>query len=290
MSNKVGDKLSLPARITNPLVSNIDDNFVEIFATLKGGIPYTHYITKGDSFHTFQESCTDKDFNIWTYGSNTAVMTSVGNTQVVVGTLSNFISTTPNTFLNSQRRIVLTSAGGPGSLASIRPAAGAECWGGATINGQSAGGYYFYARFAVTTLAAGMRSFIGVTQNAATAPTNIDPLTNTVNGKIGMAINSNTGNWNFIHNISGTVPTVINLGASFPVTAAGYYEFIMYTPPASATTNYYVKNMETGLSTTSFINTNKPTPATLLGRQFWATNNATASAVVISFNKITLTV
>lgn len=65
-------------------------------------------------------------------------------------------------------------------------------------------------------LQVGMRSFVGLYDGTPGAPTNVDPLAVTAQGKIGMAINANTGNWNLIHNLSGTAPTAIALGASFP--------------------------------------------------------------------------
>jgi hypothetical protein len=207
----------------------------------------------------------------------------IGCTVTSVGTISNPNITTTN--LKTQtRRIVNTSAAGAGSLASTRIVS-LECWRG---NAVGLGGFFVVARFGLTTLQTGMRMFIGLTDNATTAPTNIDPTTSTTPGKIGMAINASTGNWNLVHNITGTAPTVIPLGASYPVDTTSLYEMVLFAKPNDTVITYRITNLSTTAQTSGTLSTNLPATTTPLGRTCWATNNATAAAVAWDLSRFSL--
>jgi hypothetical protein len=200
-----------------------------------------------------------------------------------VGTISNPNITSTN--LKTQtRRIVNTSGAGAGSLASTRIAS-LECWRG---NAAGLGGFFVVARFGQTTLQNGMRMFIGLTDTATAAPTNIDPTTSTTPGKIGMAINASTGNWNLVHNITGTAPTVIPLGASYPVNTTDLYELILYAKPNDSVVTYRITNLSTTAQTSGTLSSNLPATTTPLGRVCWATNNATAAAVAWDLSRFSL--
>ncbi len=207
----------------------------------------------------------------------------LGCTVTSVGTISN-----PNiasTNLKTQtRRITNTSATGAGSLASTRIAS-FECWRG---NAAGLGGFFIVARFGLTILQTGMRMFVGLTDNATTAPTNIDPTTSTTPGKIGMAIAASTGNWNLVHNITGTSPTVIALGASYPVDTTSLYEMILFAKPNDTAVTYRITNLSTAAQTSGTLSTNLPASTTPLGRTCWATNNATAASVAWDLSRFSL--
>jgi hypothetical protein len=207
----------------------------------------------------------------------------LGCTVTSVGTISNPNITTTN--LKTQtRRIVNTSGAGTGSLASTRITS-LECWRG---NAAGLGGFFIVARFGLTTLQAGMRMYIGLTDNATTAPTNIDPTTSTTPGKIGMAINASTGNWNLVHNITGTAPTVIPLGASYPVDTTSLYELVLFAKPNDSVVTYRITNLSTAAQTSGTLSSNLPASTTPLGRVCWATNNATAAAVAWDLSRFSL--
>lgn len=201
-----------------------------------------------------------------------------GNAITNVGTITHPAIADTN-LKTRTRRGVNTSVATAGGLASTRVGL-FEC--------SRNSGFYVVARFALDTLAAGNRAFVGLTDTATTAPTNIDPTTSTTPGKIGMAINANTGNWNLVHNITGTVPTVIALGASFPVDITTMYEIVLFSGSAGANVGYRITNQTTNVTTSGTLTTNIPALATLLGRVIWATNNATASAVAWSLSKFGL--
>lgn len=230
----------------------------------------------------FQPNMMFNNISVIGPGGGTAVGV-LGCTVTNVGTISNPNITTTN--LKTQtRRITNTSAGTAGSLASTRIAS-LECWRG---NAAGLGGFFVVARFGLTTTQTGMRMFIGLTDNATTAPTNIDPTTSTTPGKIGMAINASTGNWNLVHNITGTAPTVIALGASYPVDTTSLYEMVLFAKPNDTAVTYRITNLSTAAQTSGTLSTNLPATTTPLGRTCWATNNATAAAVAWDLSRFSL--
>jgi hypothetical protein len=146
-------------------------------------------------------------------------------------------------------------------------------------NSSNIGGFFYTIRFGTSVTPAGNRVFVGLSDSVA-APANLDPLvTGTGIGRVGMAINANTGNWSFVHNVSGTAPTVYNLGASFPVDNTSLYELILFSKPNDTVISYRVKNLATGAELASTtLSTNIPANTTYLAPQFWMVNVAAAIA------------
>ena len=206
-------------------------------------------------------------------GGGTAVGT-LNCTATNVGTVANPIITSTN--LKTQTRRFTIQTGTPaGSMGSCR-VANLECWRG---NAAGLGGFFVVARFGLTTTVAGNRMFVGLVDTVA-APTNIDPLTSSANGKIGMAINANTGNWSLVHNIAGTAPTVIALGASFPVNTTSLLELVLFAKPNDTVVTYRATNLSTGAQTSGTLSTNLPATTTFLARVIWITNNTTGQPIM----------
>jgi hypothetical protein len=238
-----------------------------------------------DSFgvdYQFQTSLAFNNVSIIGPGGGTTVDT-LGCTVTNVGTISN-----PNiasTNLKAQtRRIVNTSAASAGSLASTRVDA-LECFRG---NAANIGGFFVVCRFGLTTLATGNRAFFGLSDAATSAPTNVDPLTSSVIGKVGMACAASTGNWSFVNNVAGTAPTALALGASFPIDTTTLYEMVLSAKPNSNTIDYRLTNTSSSVQLSGSISANIPTNITPLGRQAWMTNNATAAAVAFDLSRFSL--
>ncbi|MCA9327194.1 hypothetical protein KDA14_01575, partial [Candidatus Saccharibacteria bacterium] len=167
-----------------------------------------------------------------------------------------------------------------GTVASNRQSV-LQVWRG---NAAGLGGFFYTIRFGTDTLATGNRAFIGLSSSVA-APTNIDPTTTgTGISRIGMAINASTGNWNVVNNISGTAPTVTNLGASFPVDTTSLYELVMFSAPNGSSIGWRVTNISTGAQTSGSMTTNIPNNTTFLAPQHWITNNTTGAAAIIDFS------
>ena len=201
-----------------------------------------------------------------------------GSTFTNVGTAAN-PTPTSTSHLSSVRRATFSTGTTAGAMTSHRQSV-LQVWRG---NAANRGGFFYTIRFGTSTLAAGNRMFVGLSDSTA-APTNIDPLaTGTGIGRLGVAINSNTGNWNFVNNVSGTAPTVTALGANFPVNTTDIYELVLFSPPNGSSVGYRVQNITTGNQTSGSVSTNIPANTTFMSPNFWATNNATGAAAIIDF-------
>jgi hypothetical protein len=141
-------------------------------------------------------------------------------------------------------------------------------------------GFYFTTRIFLMTMAVGQRGFFGLTSSAAVA-TNIDPLSATAVtlAHLGLAINLNTGNWFITSNTAATIPTDLDLGASFPVNVTDFLELVLFAKPGDTSVGYRVTNLTTGASVTGTIASNLPALTQSLAVQHWMTNNATAGIV-----------
>lgn len=213
--------------------------------------------------------------------------TTIGTFAAVIGAMpysaggSAGLATIAMTSLRNQTyRAVLSTTTTAGTLAYIRGNSGRIARG----NAAGLGGFFLIHRFALSgTLQSGMRFFAGI-QDTAANPTNVDPTTATTPGKVGLAINANTGNWNIVHNLSGAAPTVVPLGASFPVNNTDLIELTLFAKPNDTVITYRVTNWSTGAQTTGTISTNLPANTTFMVPSVWITNNA--AAAVASFDYI----
>ncbi len=218
----------------------------------------------------------------WTTPAGGAALTTCistfGSTFTNTGTVANPTPTSTN-LLTSVRRVTFSTGITAGTVAGHRQST-LQVWRG---NVAGRGGFFYTTRFGTTTLVAGNRAFVGMADSVA-APTNVDPTTNTTPGKIGLAINTNTGNWNLVNNITGTAPTVLDLGANFPVDTTSLYELVLFSAPNGSSIGWRVNNISTGNVVSGSLSTNIPSSTTFLAPQFWITNNATGVAAIFNFS------
>ncbi|HUO50790.1 MAG TPA: hypothetical protein VMU25_04480 [Candidatus Paceibacterota bacterium] len=193
------------------------------------------------------------------------------------GTCANPAPATTN-FKSATVRTTFSTGTTAGTVAYSRPGR-LQVWRG---NAAGLGGFFFTIRFGLNTLASGNRAFVGLTDTAGN-PTNVDPTTSTTPGKIGMAINTTTGNWQFVTNITGTAPTVTDLGTSFPVNTTDLFELILFSQQNGSAINYRITDLSTGAQTNGSVSANIPSNTTFLAPLFWITNNATAAAAIMDF-------
>lgn len=258
---------------------------VDVYSESIAGYEGLRFInsTNADSF--LQPSLASKRIIILTPGTGTGFV-STGTTLSSTGTIGNPSPLTSVSLLTSVRTLSYTTGTTAQTYVSIRSSQ-TECWRG---NAAGLGGFFFVARFGVTTLVTGNRIFIGLTDNPA-APSAVvygDPTTNTTPGKVGMAINASTGNWDFVNNVTGTVPTITALGANFPVTGGNLFELILFSAPNGSNIQYKVTNLSTGTIATGTLTTNIPASGTFLGIISYITNNATAVSAVMQMQRIYL--
>lgn len=161
-----------------------------------------------------------------------------------------------------------------------------------SINGE--GGFRLVMRFGIGTTSASNRVFAGL-RDVVTVPVNVDPFTSTTPGGIGLVANAATSaNWRIAHNVSGTAPTTVDLGANFPVNNTDLLELVLFCRPYTTTAGnvgYRVRRYTTtgdpAFEATGTISTNLPAGTTFLYPSMWMVN-VNNSAVNWQVNSITL--
>lgn len=228
----------------------------------------------------------------WTGGSSTINVygggaVSSGTASAISPTLSspnivNFASRSRLSTSTTANNVVSIREAGVGTYATRRLTAGF-------------GGFRLVMRFAIDTLNATARFEAGLADLAT--PSNIDPLVATSPGRVRLAFNSNAGTWNLVHNSSYYSPTVIDLGANFPINAGtDLMELVLFCAPGNGVVvspiSYRVRRYTTSANPTAeatgTISTNIPGEGTLLIPSMWIGNGATASAVAMQFASMTL--
>lgn len=161
-----------------------------------------------------------------------------------------------------------------------------------TISGE--GGFRVVMRFGLGATTANNRFFAGL-RDVVTVPVNVDPFTSTTPGGIGLVANGATSaNYRIAHNVSGTAPTTVDLGANFPFNNTDLIELVLFCRPFTTTAGnvgYRVRRFTTtgdpAFETSGTLSTNLPTGATFLYPSMWMVN-VTNAAVNWQVNSITL--
>lgn len=161
-----------------------------------------------------------------------------------------------------------------------------------SINGE--GGFRVVMRFSLSATQANNRFFAGL-RDVNTAPANVDPFTSATPGAIGIVANTATdANWRIAHNVTGTAPTTIALGANFPVNATDLLELVLFCRPYTASAGnigYSVRRYTTtgdpAFETSGTLSTNLPANTTLLLPTLWMVN-VTAAIASFQVNQITI--
>ena len=206
--------------------------------------------------------------------STATAISAIGTTYFSAGTIS-----TPNRLNTSRKtktwRWVNTSSAAAGNVIYHRPPTGEFL---------REDGFDVVALVGLTTLVPGNRWFAGITENTGN-PTNIDPLSSTTHGKIGLAINSNAGTVRLVHNAAGSAPTIIDLGANFPIVNTDMWKLELNCV-AGGNVNYKVTNTDSGAAVADTISANLPSPTTMLAKHVWGTNNATAATFAMDIARL----
>jgi hypothetical protein len=126
------------------------------------------------------------------------------------------------------------------------------------------GGFHAGMRFGYFTLTTAYSAFHGLWSGTAN-PGNVNWLTDTATGRIGLVSSANSGNLRLAHNTQGTAPTLIDLGATMPVNTTDMYELVLYCGPNASSVTYKVTNMNTAAVVTGTISTNLPANTQFLG-------------------------
>lgn len=213
------------------------------------------------------------------FGAGTSVTTLAQQVGVlpytcVSGTAPVIVS--PTTTSPAYRSTIATTSTA-GIIASYRVTSGG------VIMGQP---WMAFFRFALpTTNQTAFRAFVGML-DVTTVPTNVDPVTASTPGGIGMAINAAVNSLQLVRNVTGTARTATSLssfsasGRYVPNDINNLYDLVLWS---DGTNVYWQTSVTVGYGTpadigTGTLTTNIPTSGTILYPQAWVTNN-TAAAV-----------
>jgi len=214
-----------------------------------------------------------------------AALAAIGcATPTTTGSTLTAVTPASGTAKSASARTQFASGATAGNVAPLAYAAGIFPLLRGGVAGE--GGFEFLVRIALNQMNTANRGFFGISDAVAVA-TNIDPTTSTTNGKVGLGFNANTGNWQLIRNVAATAPTVVDLGANFPIDTTSVIELLLYVRPFNTTAadiGYRVRRYTTNsdahaFETSGTLSTNLPTAATILQPWCFMTNNATAAAV-----------
>jgi len=147
-------------------------------------------------------------------------------------------------------------------------------------NAAGLGGFFFFARFGIETLATDQRAFVGLSANNATMAAD----SSTWNNTCGIGKDSANTTWQII--MRGTAVTKTNTGIT--VTAGQILDFAMFAAPNGSNITCRIANAVTGAvlyDNTSFT-TNLPTNTTFLHMQAHTQSTSGTTAKLLALNRM----
>ncbi len=209
----------------------------------------------------------------WAPSTSTTINTN-GMPRTAVGTAATPTLATTN-LSTSMRRWRMTSAATAGAAAEER-SAGWVCWRG---NADGLGGFTYVNRLSLVTLQPTGIGFFGLIGSVAALSTSLT-LSAVVNA-LGIGFERGThANWQIVHNDGTGAPTLIDLGAGFPVasTTNVLTLYIAAAPNDSAVGIRVVEEVSGAVAETT-ITTDMPAATQLLSPRNYLNNGSTAAAV-----------
>jgi hypothetical protein len=209
----------------------------------------------------------------WAPSTSTTINTT-GMPRTAVGTAATPTLATTN-LSTSMRRWRMTSAATAGAAAEER-SAGWVCWRG---NADGLGGFTYVNRLSLVTLQATGMGFFGLIGSVAALSTTLT-LSAVVNA-LGIGFERGThDNWQIVHNDGAGAPTLIDLGASFPVTSTtNVMTLYIASPPNGSEVGIRVVEEVSGAVAEATIITDLPAATQLLSPRNYLNNGSTAAAV-----------
>ncbi|MDP2739262.1 MAG: DUF2793 domain-containing protein [Pseudorhodobacter sp.] len=209
----------------------------------------------------------------WAPSTGTIVNTN-GMPRTAVGTVATPTLATTN-LSTSMRRWRVTSAATVDAVAEER-SAGWVCWRG---NADGLGGWSYVNRLSLTTLQATGMGFFGLYGSVAALATTLTLAT--VVNCIGIGFQRGThSNWQLVQNDATGAPTLIDLGASFPVASmTNVLTLTIAAAPSGADIGVRVVEEVSGAAVEFTIATDMPAATQLLSPRNYMNTGATAAAV-----------
>jgi hypothetical protein len=209
----------------------------------------------------------------WAPSSGTTI-NAIGMPRTGVGTASTPGLATTN-LSTSMRRWRMTSVATVDAAAEER-SAGWVCWRG---NADGLGGFTYVNRLSLTTLQPTGMGFFGLMGSTAALATTL--LLSAVVNAVGIGFQRGThANWQIVHNSGSGAPTLINMGASFPVdSATNVLTLFLYAAPNAASVWLRVVEEVSGAIAEVEITANLPAATQLLSPRNYMNTGSTAAAV-----------
>lgn len=179
------------------------------------------------------------------------------------------------------RRAIITSAATANSASELRHSL-VSMWRG-DQDGQ--GGFYFVARFGLSSATALQRLFCGLM--SATGATSTSSAPSALTNMVGCGWDSADTNMQIMSNDGSGTATKVDLGSDFPANnQEAIYELTLFCPANSDHINYRVKRLDTGSETSGTITTDIPVNGTFLTWHLYANNGGTAAAVILDVYRV----
>lgn len=243
-----------------------------LYGRQRAGAPWLEVVRPSGRDFPLQPHTGLNRIGIWAPVSGTTIAAQ-GIALTSVGTVSH-TALTAGSLLNSSRRWRVTSAAVVDSVCDQRSAV-TTCWRG---NAAGFGGFTFVARISLTTLQATGMGFFGLLSSVAAlaVTTTVATLVETIG--IGFQRGTHT-NWQLVRNDATGAPTLVDLGAGFPVVAAGLITLTIWCPAAGTSIWLRAVNELTGAIFETEVTTDLPQATTFLAPRLFLNNGATAAAV-----------
>ena len=263
--------LILSSNTTQPAVPPTDT--IQFYARRRAGADWPEFQRPNGREIPVQPHAGLNRVATWSPLSGTTV-TAIGMPRTAVGTASHPTLQSTN-MSTSVRRWRMTSATTANSVADERSAA-TVCWRG---NAAGLGGWTYINRVSLNSIQAASVAYFGLSSSVAAFSTTqtIAALTNVVG--FGFT-NGTNANWQIITNDAAGAPTLIDLGASFPVSSlTNVYTFIIYAAPNGFSIWVQAKNEIDGTVVAQELTTDIPANTTFLSVRNFLHNGGAAAAV-----------
>lgn len=255
---------------------------LRVFSRNRGGRGLLHIIGPAGVDVALQPAIFGNTIIIWAPSTGTA-QTAFGATYTARNNGTSAAQDTPARASTNAMTSLSRARFGTGTTAtgaSGTQTAAVVAWRG---NSAGLGGFFFFARFGIETLAADQRAFVGLSANNATMAADASTWANTI------GIGKDTGDsvWQLIQR-NATTLTKTSTGAT--VTAGQVLDFMMFAPPNGSSVTTRLVDAVTGTVYVNevVLNTTLPVNTTFLYMQAHTQSVTGTTAKFLSLNRLYL--
>jgi len=275
--DRTSGRVELPEPVVLPALAAAPDpppaGKLAVYARDRAGAGWLDVQRPSGRFFPLQPHFGVNRIATWAPSTSTTVNTN-GMPRTAVGTVATPTLTTTG-LADSMRRWRVTSAATASAAAEER-SAGWVCWRG---NADGLGGWNYVNRLSLTTVQATGMGFFGLYGSVAALATTLTLAT--VLNCVGIGFQRGThANWQLVHNDGAGAPTLIDLGASFPVASmTNVLTLYIAAAPNGADIGVRVVEEVSGAAVELTITTDMPAVTQLLSPRNYMNNGATAAVV-----------